>query len=170
MNKLAEQSPFMDPSSSNIVGQAQHVPPLQPPTLQIPQASQASVSAQVNYLSDREQRDANLQVCWSTWMSDVQKNPSVYKHVFVLLVSWHADCDDMSVGDEVYAPPQRLSTMSCLINDERLLVSRMYSRTCTIIMCQTLSSTVTKPKLHKCRSTMRLRNLYTITIRKTHCS
>jgi hypothetical protein len=102
-DKLAEQPHFMDPSSNNTAGQAQHMPPPQPPTLQIPQVPLASVPAQVHYLSDREQRDATLQVYWSTLMSGVQKNSSVYKHVFVLLVSWHPDCDDMSVDKEVNA-------------------------------------------------------------------
>ncbi|KAG4435036.1 hypothetical protein IFR05_009492 [Cadophora sp. M221] len=54
----------------------------------------------IHYLEDRVQQDANHRVQWSNWMSDGQKR-SFYKHVFVLLLSWHPDCDDMAVEDEV---------------------------------------------------------------------
>lgn len=48
-------------------------------------------------------------------MLDVQKNLSIYKHVFVLLMSWHADSDDMSVKDKVNKPSP-MSTCYALSN------------------------------------------------------
>lgn len=73
----------------------------EPPTAQTSQVGPISEPHEVEYLDDGVQRDSKLQVQWDTWMSDVQRNPSVYKDVFVLMLSWHAHCDDMSVDDEV---------------------------------------------------------------------
>lgn len=47
--------------------------------------------------------DGTYQVQWNNWMSDSQKK-SFYKHVFVLLLSWHPDCDDLAVSEEVILP------------------------------------------------------------------
>lgn len=60
----------------------------------------AEPTIKIHYLEDRVQRDADHRVQWSNWMSDGQKR-SFYKAVFVLLLSWHPDCDDMAVEDEV---------------------------------------------------------------------
>jgi len=74
-----------------------------PPMLQTPQAQLLSVPGEVEYLSDKEQHEAELQVKWSSWMSEAEgrKNSSLYKHVCVLLLSWHPNSDDLKVGEEV---------------------------------------------------------------------
>jgi len=46
-------------------------------------------------------------------MSDGQKK-SFYKQVFVLLLSWHPECDDMAVEAEV-RPPVRSYTLTELM-------------------------------------------------------
>jgi hypothetical protein len=52
-------------------------------------------------------------VQWSNWMLGGEQK-SCYKHVFVLLLSWHPECDDMAVEEEVrylfdsFACPNRL--------------------------------------------------------------
>jgi len=58
---------------------------------------------EVEYLDERVQQSANYQVKWKNWMSDGKKN-SFYTKVSALLLSWHPDCDDMAVGDEVHLP------------------------------------------------------------------
>lgn len=63
-----------------------------------------SASREVDYMEDKVQRDANLQVQWANWMSS-DRNNSCYRRVFVLLLSWHPDCDDMDVEGEVASPP-----------------------------------------------------------------
>lgn len=55
---------------------------------------------EVNYKAENAQVDADLSVKWNSWMSDGKKN-SFYKEVFVLLISWHPDYDDLGVGKEV---------------------------------------------------------------------
>lgn len=86
---------------SNTTPGAQQLAPPQQRKLQMPQDPAKTVLSEVQYLGEKEQRDANLQVQWSAWMSDGQKSLSFYKHVFVLLLSWHPDYDDMSVRGEV---------------------------------------------------------------------
>jgi len=63
-------------------------------------SSGPSVPHKIDYLEKRVQEEANYQVQWGRWMSDGQQK-SFYKHVFVLLLSWHPDCDDMEVDPEV---------------------------------------------------------------------
>ncbi|KAH7330215.1 hypothetical protein BKA65DRAFT_54129 [Rhexocercosporidium sp. MPI-PUGE-AT-0058] len=65
-----------------------------------PPSEPVEPTIKIHYLEDKVQQDANHRVQWSDWMSDGQKR-SFYKHVFVLLLSWHPDCDDMAVRDEV---------------------------------------------------------------------
>jgi len=55
---------------------------------------------EVDYMQPKVQEDADLQIKWSNWMSD-DKSPWFYKRVFVLLLSWHPECDDMAVDAEV---------------------------------------------------------------------
>ena len=63
-------------------------------------ASGPSEPHNIHYLEEGVQKDADYQVQWSNWMSDGQKK-TFYKHVFVLLLSWHPECDDMAVDLEV---------------------------------------------------------------------
>jgi len=59
-----------------------------------------SVPHKIYYLEEAVQEDANSRVQWDSWMSD-GKQKSFYAYVFVLLLSWHPDCDDMAVAKEV---------------------------------------------------------------------
>jgi hypothetical protein len=61
------------------------------------------VPQQIHYLEEGLQKDADYQVQWTNWMSDGQKK-SFYKHVFALLLSWHPECNDMAVDEEVIPP------------------------------------------------------------------
>jgi hypothetical protein len=90
----------MAPSPTNVAGRAQQqIPPTKTPTLDTA-AIGPSVPHKIHYLEEGVQEDANYQVQWSNWMSDGQKK-SFYKNVCVLLLSWHPECDDMAVGEEV---------------------------------------------------------------------
>lgn len=92
----------MEPSPTNVAAErAQQIPPTKIPTLDTVQpTSGPSAPHKIHYLEEGVQEDANYQVQWSNWMSDGQKK-SFYKHVFVLLLSWHPECDDMAVREEV---------------------------------------------------------------------
>jgi hypothetical protein len=68
--------------------QGSHVPAFNPPF-------------SVPYQDDREKRNSSLQVSWSDWMAGAQRNSSIYKRVAVLLISWHHECDDLKVQQEV---------------------------------------------------------------------
>lgn len=65
-----------------------------------PVSESAGPTQKIQYLEDRVQEDANHRVQWSNWMSNGPIR-SFYRHVFVLLLSWHPDCDDMAVEEEV---------------------------------------------------------------------
>jgi hypothetical protein len=92
------------PSPTSIAGRAQQKPLTQVSMLDTTggtqPASGPSVPHKIPYLEDRVQEDANYQVQWSNWMSGGQQK-SFYTHVFVLLLSWHPECDDMAVDPEV---------------------------------------------------------------------
>jgi hypothetical protein len=101
-------------SPTNIAGRSKRLPPTQIPTLDTAQpASEPSVPHKIHYLEEQVQEDANYRVQWSNWMSDGQKK-SFYKQVFVLLLSWHPECDDMAVEAEV-RPPVRSYTLTELM-------------------------------------------------------
>jgi hypothetical protein len=95
----------MEPSPTNVAaGRAQQIPPTKTPTLDTVQpAIGAPASHKIHYLEAGVQEDANYQVQWRDWMSDGRKK-SFYKQVSVLLLSWHPECDDMAVGEEVTPP------------------------------------------------------------------
>jgi hypothetical protein len=92
----------MSSLESTKADRSQQISPTPLPVLQTTQqVTETPVHVhEVHYLEETVQQDANLQVLWTNWMSDVQK-PSFYKAVSVLLLSWHPECDDMAVGDEV---------------------------------------------------------------------
>jgi hypothetical protein len=78
--------------------------PRQIPVLHTTQpGSDPAVPHNIHYLEEGVQEDASYQVQWSNWMSDGQQR-SFYKQVFVLLLSWHPECDDMAVDQEVALP------------------------------------------------------------------
>jgi hypothetical protein len=88
-------------SPTVIAGRAKQTPPREIPASTTTQPSSgASVPHKIDYLEKSVQEEANYQVQWSKWMSDGQQK-SFYKHVFVLLLSWHPECDDMEVDLEV---------------------------------------------------------------------
>ena len=60
----------------------------------------------MQYDDDFEKNDASLQVAFSTVMekSSYYKDPSFYKKVKCLLISWDKDCDDIHTGEEVRCP------------------------------------------------------------------
>jgi hypothetical protein len=92
------------PTPTTTAGRAQQLPSQQVPMLDTGGGAQpASVPSEphdIYYLEEGVQKDADYQVKWTNWMSDGQKQ-SFYKHVFVLLLSWHPECDDMAVDLEV---------------------------------------------------------------------
>ena len=92
------------PTPTTTAGRAQHLPTQQVPMLDTSGGAQpASVPSEphnIHYLEEGVQEDATYRVQWSNWMSDGQQQ-SFYKHVFVLLLSWHPECDDMVVDPEV---------------------------------------------------------------------
>lgn len=93
--KLIDQS-----NESAMAHQVQPSPRIEIPgrAQQVPNPSSGSVPPQnIHYLEDSVQEDAKYQVQWSEWM----EQKSFYKHVFVLLLSWHPECDDMAVEEEV---------------------------------------------------------------------
>jgi hypothetical protein len=94
----ASYTPKIAPSAPKIVGRAQQMQTTEISTLDT--AQQASDPSGVHYLEERAQEDANYQVKWNNWMSD-GRNKSFYKHVFVLLLSWHPECNDMADREEV---------------------------------------------------------------------
>jgi hypothetical protein len=58
------------------------------------------VPQNIPYLEEGVQEDADYQVQWSNWMLGGEQK-SFYIHVFVLLLSWHPECDDMAVEEEI---------------------------------------------------------------------
>jgi hypothetical protein len=91
------------PSPTNISGRAKQMPQTQQPTLDTTgtqSTSEPSVPRNIPYLEEGVQEDADYQVQWSNWMLGGEQK-SFYKHVFVLLLSWHPECDDMAVEEEV---------------------------------------------------------------------
>jgi hypothetical protein len=92
-------------SPAKIAGRAQETQPRQVPVLDTTQpGTEPSAPHKIPYLDQGVQDDATYQVQWSNWMSDGQQM-SFYKHVFVLLLSWHPECDDMAVFPEVTSTP-----------------------------------------------------------------
>ncbi|KAH8790381.1 hypothetical protein F5882DRAFT_401411 [Hyaloscypha sp. PMI_1271] len=88
-------------SPTVIAGRAKQMQRKEIPALNTTQPSSGpSVPHKIDYLEKRVQEEANYQVQWGRWMSDGQQK-SFYKHVSVLLLSWHPDCDDMEVDPEV---------------------------------------------------------------------
>lgn len=88
-------------SSTRIAGRAQQVKPTLTPVLNTAQPGpDSSVPQNIHYLEEGVQEDAKYQVQWSNWMSGGEQK-SFYAHVFVLLLSWHPECDDMAVEEEV---------------------------------------------------------------------
>ncbi|KAE9365616.1 hypothetical protein N431DRAFT_563478 [Stipitochalara longipes BDJ] len=93
----------IEPSQTNNTRRAQQMPIKQISALDSTSAQSApnpSMIRNIPYLEENVLEDGNYQAQWSSWMSDGQEK-SFYKHVFVLLLSWHPECDDMAVDDEV---------------------------------------------------------------------
>lgn len=71
------------------------------PSLQVTGSAVAAPLTPVNYEDERVRKNSDWQIKWNGWMSDVQKNSSIYKHVSVLLIAWDKECDSLQVHDEV---------------------------------------------------------------------
>ena len=98
-NSSNQMAPLSSPTV--IAGRAKQMPRKEIPALNTTQPSSGpSVPHKIDYLDQRVQEEDYYQVQWGRWMSDGQQK-SFYKHVFVLLLSWHPDCDDMEVDPEV---------------------------------------------------------------------
>lgn len=118
----------------------------------------------IDYLEDRVQEDANYQVQWPKWISDGKKN-SFYKYVFVLLLSWHPECDDMAVEKEVSRTlpslEQGLLThiQMKVLTLQRSKISKVFSKTPTTIQWRAFFLIVGNGLCHRFRPTMQLQTL-----------
>jgi hypothetical protein len=55
----------------------------------------------VPYQDNEEQENSRLQCLWNKQMESAYKNPSGYREVSVLLISWDDELDDLNTKDEV---------------------------------------------------------------------
>lgn len=70
------------------------------PSIEINKAPEVADS--IDYQDEYEKSNAALHLAWSARMAEGNyKNPSFYKNVSCLLVSWDKDCDDLDTEEEV---------------------------------------------------------------------
>ena len=102
-------------------------------------------------MQDEVQEDADLQIKWSKWMSD-DKAPGFYRRVFVLLLSWHPDCDDIGVDEEVIRTSKiRPSSVSDI---SRYNVWELCSKRRTILLLSLYALIVGRKHFPKTRQTL----------------
>lgn len=123
-------------------GESEQVFPSPAPTLAtnlLPEDDESP--RKVDYTEDKVQQDADLQIKGSDWMSD-NKSRGFYRRVFVLLLSWYPDCDDLAVDEEVITTFEK--KVASVSNVFRCNVWGLRSKTHTILMLSQYTSTVVR--------------------------